>query len=205
MRHVAQSALLSIIAILCLAASATAGAPEPRIVTNSWQLDVKYGHPRMICVMDENNSPQYFWYLTYTITNNSGEDRLFIPAFTVLTDRGSVIEPNRKVGPLIVKAIQKEQRNPLLEGPVQVIGQLLQGADNAKDSMIVWPVPVEDTNSIKLFIEGLSGEQAVVLPPDSDKPVTLRKALQLEWETPGSREQLLAKPIEFVKQIWVMR
>lgn len=204
MRHVVQFSLLMLIAMLCAAAAANA-APEPRIVSNAWQFDFAYGHPRMIAVPDAQGNAQFYWYLTYTVTNNTGEDRLFIPAFTVMTDRGSIIQPNRKIPAQVIKAIQKEQRNPLLEGPIDVIGQLLQGEDNAKDSMIIWPIPNEDTNHIKLFVEGLSGEQAVVTPPDSDKTYTLRKALMLEWDTPGSQQQLLAKPIEFVKQSWVMR
>ena len=36
--------------------------------------------------------PQVYWYLRYTVTNNTGRDQIFMPDFVLYTDTGEVRE-----------------------------------------------------------------------------------------------------------------
>lgn len=197
-------ALLSIAIVVGLAGLA-AGYPQPRIVTDSWQLDFDYEMPRVITVATEpGQPPRTFWYLPYTVTNDTGADQMFIPDVRILTNTGELITAGRDVPPVVFKAIEAEQRNPLLVSPIEVIGRLLQGEDNAKDSVAVWAAPEADVDAVTVLIKGLSGETTVVKNPETGEDVVLRKTLKLEFATPGGTAPG-TRPVRFLDSDWVMQ
>lgn len=181
------------------------GYPEPRIVTDSWQIDFQFDSPRVISVVTEpGQPPQTFWYLPYTVTNDSGEDQMFIPDIRVLTNTGQVIRAGRDVPPNVFAAIKAEQRNKLLESPIEVIGRLLQGEDNAKDSVAIWPAADADVDAITITIKGLSGETTVVKNPETGKDIVLRKTLMLQFATPGGTAAATRR-VTLLDTDWVMQ
>ncbi len=188
------------VTLVGFAGIAEAEAPEPQLVPNAWQFEFDYGKPRLILV-----ESQYYWYLPYTVTNRTGQDRLFIPDITVMADNGQMVAAGRKVPPAVFNAIKAEQRNPLLLSPVDVIGRLLQGEDNARDSVAVWPALPGDVDHYDVFFGGISGETAVVQNPRTDEMTVLRKSLHLTFVTPGTPAELIGQPIEQVREQWVMR
>jgi hypothetical protein len=186
--------------------------PEPKIITEAWEFDFTFKQPRVISVKDIDGMTRYYWYLPYTVTNNTGEDRLFVPHFAVLTDAGHLISAGRDVDPTIFAAVYAEQRDELLESPVKIIGRLLQGEDNARSSVAIWQAPEQDVDKMWVFIAGLSGETAIVdnpVPDDDpetdDQTVVLRKTLMIEFETPGTIDDLRNKPVVQTGKKWIMR
>ncbi len=185
--------------------------PIPAVATDAWQLDLEHELPETIAVTDVFGHTQWYWYLTYTVVNHTGEDQNFIPEVTVATDSGNIIEAGRGVPARVYQAIADKQRNSLLESPQQVIGTLRQGEDFAKSSVIIWPVPPEDVDRFTLFFAGLSGESAVLRKPSTGEPILeqaidpitgeprvdengnpvmrpliARRALSLTYATPGT-------------------
>jgi len=198
--------LTVIVALIAPTRQARSEAPEPRLVSPSWQFEFDYEKPRLILVdLPGKVEKQYYWYLPYTVTNRTGEDRLFIPAVAVMSNTGKIMTAGRKVSPAVFRAIKRHERNPLLQSPVDAIGKLLQGEDNAKDSVAIWPASEGDVDRYDLFIGGLSGETVVVKNPETDEMVVLRKSLHLRFVTPGTPAELIGQPIEKVDEEWVMR
>lgn len=179
--------------------------PEPSIIVEAWEFEIEFGAPRVTPVRTIDGNLQYYWYLPYTVTNNTGEDRLFVPRFDVLTNEGDLISAGRKVDPGVFDAVKLEQQNDLLESPVHVIGRLLQGEDNARDSVTIWPAPAKDVDRMWVFISGLSGETTTIAHPTTGEKIILRKTLMLEIETPGTLPALSKKPVQIISKKWIMR
>lgn len=202
----------TLIAALALGAAGVGGYraahafPEPNIVPTSWQLDIKYDHPRAIAVrLPGEAAPRTFWFFTYTVTNNTGEDLNFVPEISLTTDAGDLMPANRGVPPTVFRAIKQMLKNPLLRSPTEVVGPLLQGPDNAVDGIALWAMPEHDVDRVRIFFVGLSGETHEVKDPRTDEVRLLRRALMLNYQTPGSVERQPRKPWLFKDQEWVVR
>lgn len=208
------------LAVLFAAAAAIAEAPEPDPLPRTWQLDFDWKMPNLIELdTDDDGVIEFYWYMRYTVTNNTGADRLFVPHAEVLTDTGALITAGRGISTEVFDAIADRHDNPLLQSPVDVIGKLLQGEDNARDSVVIWQPPAEDVDTMRLFFSGLSGDTAAVPNPDYDPDeaaekgeadrepaeLILRKTLVLDFRTPGGSIPVQRRPIKFEEQSWVMR
>ena len=194
------------LAAFSVAASAVWAFPEPHVVPTSWELDFTQGKPSLVSVrMQGEDKPRHYYYFTYTVTNRTGTEQLWVPEFSVWTDAGDLIQANRGISPTIFNAIRDREKNPLLENPFQIVGPLLQGTDNARDGVVIWQVPEHDVDHIRIFISGLSGETHVVKDPLSGEEKLLRKTLMLEYRTPGDYAHVLSKPFNFVGKEWVVR
>ncbi len=203
--RIVQLSLLAAVA-LCYAGSQAQSAPEPSLLQTSWQFDFEFKTPRLITVkLPEDKVAKSYWYLPYTVTNNTGEDRLFIPEFTIMGNDGTLLTAGRGISPAIFKAIAAEQRNELLESPLDVMDKLLQGEDHARDSVAIWPVVDADIDTMHVFVKGLAGETALVENPVTGEKVILRKCLHITFQTPGDQRHRLEKPVRLLSQAWVMR
>ena len=106
-------------------------APEPSRVPQSWELNFKYGPMSRINVSIDGKQSTY-WYMRYTVINNSGRDVLFAPSFEIVADTGTAQsafkEGNGKdnIPNAVYEKIKEQQANPLLQSPVSVYGKLLQ-------------------------------------------------------------------------------
>ena len=180
--------------------------PEPSSVLTSWQLDFSYPKPQTIAVrLAGEDQASHYRYITYTVTNNTGKDRLFVPEVEILTDAGDLIQANRGIPPAVFRAIENREDNPLLKNPVQVVGRILQGEDHAKDSVIIWKAPDHDVDNVRLFLAGLSGETREIEDPKTGETRVLRKTLMLEYNTPGDTRNPGSTPFELENEQWILR
>lgn len=181
-------------------------APEPSIVPQSWELDFNYNKPQLISVrLPGEDEVRHYWYMTYTVTNRTGDEQYFVPDFTMVTDAGDILQANRRIPPRVIAAIKSREGNSLLERPIDIVGRLLQGEDHARDSMAVWRMPDHNVRHVRIFIAGLSGEIHILDVPDSEEEIVLRKTLMLEYRLPGSGEHMTRKEFRFEEENWVMR
>jgi hypothetical protein len=90
-----------------------------------------------------------------------------------------------------------------------MVGMLLQGEENAKEGVVIWPVDGMQISEISVYAAGFSGEmrQVPIKDPKSGKPVvaTLRKTLMLRYQSPGELVNMASKPIELIEKRWIMR
>ena len=182
------------------------GYPEPKIVQDTWQMDVTYGEPKMISVgLPGEQGKRLYGYITYTVTNRTGADQLFVPEFLVVTDAGDVIEGNRGVNPAVYRAIAARERNPLMQEPASAVGRLLQGKDQARDSVVIWEIPSHDVDEVRVYFAGLSGETHIVADPAGGEDKVLRKNLMLVYDTPGDASHRSDVPYNLKSASWVVR
>jgi hypothetical protein len=80
--------------------SALAGKyPEPSVYPISWELTFKHSKPKRIVLdVPGRSTPTAFWYMTYTVINNTKNDQYFTPRFDMLTEDGRVFRSDdRKI------------------------------------------------------------------------------------------------------------
>lgn len=199
------------LAFLGAAFSLTAhAAPEPALVTKSWEFKFTFDTPRAIAVRNLAGETEWFWYMSYKVVNNSGQERLFIPEFTIASDRGDILPAGKNVRTAVFDAIKKRSGNRLLESPTDIVGQILQGDDHAKEGVAIWPATTHNIDRISIFVAGLSGETAVVKAPDpADTTKTLdtlvAKTLMIDFEFPGFPASPQEQNVTYKAQKWIMR
>lgn len=201
-RSVVSAALVAAASVAVMAAWPMPRAqafPEPSMVPISWELDIKYNAPERIVVDGKT-----YWFMRYTVTNNTGREVLFTPEFQLSSDTGQVVNGNRGIKRAVFDKIKESYAGPMLQSPFEVLGPILQGEDNAKDSVAIFGDIDADTRNVHVFISGLSGETAEVPDPVTNKAVVLHKTLVLEYDLPG--EQIGIDPQPRLKsKRWVMK
>src|SRR4051794_23644324 len=219
MNHRTWFCTLALMLVTCTAVLAQSSAtqpapyPTPSPYPKSWELKFDYGTPKRIVVDVPGTSvPQAYWYFTYTVTNNSDKEQMFLPMFELLTRDGRVIRSDRNIPRRVFDAIKTREKKPFLEPFPNIEGQIRLGEDQAKEGVAIWPEPEPRMGQFSIFVNGLSGETAMLKDSAGEpvknaegNPVILRKTLQLNFIVRGDEvypgEDLVAeKPKE-----WVMR
>jgi hypothetical protein len=207
-----------------LAQGAWSAPPKPSVVPVSWDLDFKAQELRSIMVtLPGEAKPKKFWYLQYTIINNTKADQVFVPEMVIYTDTGQVLDAGNKVPTPVFTAIQKRVNNPLLMESVGITGKILQGEDNAKDGVAIWRDIDPEARAFDIFIGGLSGERVKVeTPTGAEAPKTLgepttsapttqggyvflSKTLQYHYTLPGDPTKRDSNMPKLESTDWVMR
>ena len=183
--------------------SHASAAPSPQSTAFSrWTLDFKPGEIRLYV---DPRSQKTYWYFTYQVVNRTGEDRMFAPRFDLLSDDGAIQRSGRDVPSDVVRDIMKVLGNPLIEDQNQIIGQVLQGIEHARDGVAVWPAQNQLATEMTLFVSGLSGETKTVNNPLTKAPVVLAKTLSRGYRTEGNAALRPGAPLELVEETWTWR
>lgn len=202
--------LAGVLTALVLALTLAVGvglAPEPDPVPRRWQFDVQFGDLNLATIAGKQ-----YYYLTYRVTNRSGNDLLFAPSLEMVGSEDFTLRRSgRNVPAAVTATLLRNLNNPLLEDQIGVIGMLQQGPENAKDGLAVWAVENVRPGAITVFAAGFSGETAIVEVPgavgeDGKKPtITLRKSKMLQYQDVGEISLRPDGPLPLVETRWVMR
>ncbi len=195
------------IALLSTSSTPVYAAPEPSPVATQWEFTFEEGALRLAWVDDGNGVNPYF-YLTYRITNHWGGVKLFAPDVQLMTDNVNVIRSGRDVSSGVTAAIMERLNNPLLESQIEIVSNVLEGVEHARDGVVIWPAKDLEADEVTVFFAGLSGEfQSYVVGRETPDPhrYNLRKTLMLRYSTPGEIGQQGDAPFEQVEKRWVMR
>jgi hypothetical protein len=189
--------------LVALAAVCAVGAyPKPAAVPYRWELNFEAGDLRLF---QDSQSGESYWYFVYKVTNRTGKDQTWAPSLVLFTDTGEILEAGRGVPSRVTDELLALLGNELLEDQNEVIGDLLQGKEHAKEGMVVWPAKNLKVNELSLFVAGISGEVARVKNPVTGQEVFLRKTLQRDYLIPGEAAARGSKPIDLAAETWVMR
>ena len=194
--------------------------PKPSINRISWELDFQHAMPSRITVrVPGADAPKAYWYMTFTVTNNTNDEQEFLPVFDLVDDKGNVPRSAQNIPKEVFEAIKMREGKKLLEPLAKVSGRLLVGADQARDSVAIWPEPLERMGTFKIYVSGLSGE-AVWLKGDKETPMSQadwtktkpedagnirRKTLESEIQVPGDEFYQGRDPVLNKGEKWVMR
>lgn len=211
-------AILITATLTAAAAGSVWAVPTPGLVPKTWELEFDFHDPQRITLtLPGDDHPTTFWYILYTVTNNTDREVDFFPAFDVVTNRLETIECGFNISPTVYDAIRARHRKafPFTVDPMKIYGRLLRGDDNQRTSIIAFPRLEPHVNSFTVYIAGLSGEIQRVrnLRFDRDLPESdqnrrfffLRKTLAIRYDIPGdARTTAEVVPVR-TGQEWVMR
>lgn len=180
-------------------------APEPEVIPTRWELRAKFS-PLRVVKLDTGSGPKAYYYLTYTVENNSGQDVLFAPSFDLVATDGSVTKSGKGINTDTTKKIIEVTGQKDLQDQIGVIGALLQGPENAKDGIVVWPAESLRPGDLTVYAAGFSGEAATVKPPTGkEAEAVLRKTRSLTFKVPGDAAELKNEAMSLTEDKWVMR
>jgi len=199
-------------------AGAGGGLSAPAPAEKAWALDIALHDPQRIKVrLPGEDAARTYWYVLYTVTNNTGQDVPFFPTFHLVTDALDVIEGGDGISPTVYDAVKArhQQVYPFFVFPPEVYGTLRQGEDNALTSAIAFIPPDPAVNHFTLHVAGLSGEIGKTRNEafDESKPEStenprfflLRRTLAVQFDIPGDLQtRLTATPMRVATE-WVMR
>ena len=149
-----------------------------------------------------------YFYLTYKVTNHWGGVKLFAPDVSLMTDNANVVRSGRDVSSAVTEQIMSRLDNPLLESQIDIVSNVLEGVEHARDGVVIWPASQLDADEVTVFFAGLSGEfQSYIVGRESNDPhrYNLRKTMMLRYATPGEFDQQGDTPFEQAEKRWVMR
>lgn len=190
-------------------------APEPAVIQrgNDWTVDVQYEHLQQIMLRNQAGQMKRYWYVILTVTNNTGEDVDFYPKCELMTDTYQIVPSGRHVPGGVFEYIRNRYSTtyPFIENLSPSGTKVLQGENNTRDFVILWPDFDPQAKEVKFFISGLSNETAAVSHPSqkdelgNPKKVFLRKTLQLDYKISGDPEFRALPKLSFLERSWVMR
>lgn len=199
-------------------AAAPKPAVAPAIAPVSWELTFRYRDPQRVSVfLPDKPEPVVYWYMLYTIENNTDREVDFYPKFELVTDTLRVLPSEIRVSPEAFKAICRRSGEPLLVTPEKAVGRLLRGKDRARHSVAIWRDFDPKAKAFTIYVSGLSGEITRLRNPafDPAKPQSetnkryfiLRKTLDIPYKLPGSESTRSHAIPERVLdgQKWIMR
>lgn len=196
--------LLALAAVIAPLTRAVA-APEPEAIPRRWELRVEPGALRCMNVNIPGQGTQAFFYFTFKATNLSGQDLYFAPSFDLALSDGTVHRSGRDVPPEATKAILEYINNPFLYEEIKLQGQFLQGAENAKEGLVIWPAKTLKLSEASVYMAGFSGETKSIKRPDNAMPHVLRKTLMLRHELSGEIDPSLNTTLTRSSQRWILR
>ncbi len=211
---------LSLAALLLIDAPRAAAYPKPSLNRISWEIDFTYSLPNRITVQTAGDAaPKAYWYLPFTVTNRTPEEQQFIPTFELVDERGNTHKSDQNIPTAVFEAIKKREAKKLMEPLGKISGRLLVGPDQARDSVAIWPEPIERMGQFSIFVTGLSGE-AVWFKDGKETPLNktdwvknkaeeagqvLRKTFQIDIHVPGDEFYQGRDAVHKKDERWVMR
>ena len=177
--------------------------PKPSLYPKSWELKFEHSKPKRVVVKD-NGIPKAYWYMTYTVTNNSDSEQLFLPSFELVSEDGRITKDLINLAKPVFETIKKLEGARFMQMPALIGGSLRIGPDQAKDGVAVWSEPNPEMGTFNIFVSGLSGETATVKDAN-DKAQILRKTLQLNYLIRGDDVYPGEDEVNENPEEWVMR
>jgi len=210
--------LLCFLALICfIVASPTilvrAEFPKPSLYPISWELKFTHGLPRRIVVQAPcDNVPRAYWYVTYTVTNDSEQEQTFLPTFELLADDGRLIRSDTNIPAVVFNTIKAQEKKPLLEPFTTIAGEIRLGEDEARDGVAIFPEPTTRMGHFSIFVSGLSGEavnltdqQGTPVKDAEGQPIILRKTLRLNYHVRGDEVYPGEDEVNEKTEEWIMR
>ena len=189
-----------------------AAAPEPDPVPTRWEFTFKPEPLRLVRLETEGpEGTESAWYafMTYRVTNTSGQDRMLAPLFELATDKGHVVRSGRGVPAEVTREIMGMIDDPLLQDQLSIVSTLLQGIENTRRGLAVWKLPDTTADEIKIFAAGFSGESEpfYITDPETGERVrkVLRKSRMLRYAMPGVVTDMSTPTPELDEARWVLR
>jgi hypothetical protein len=179
--------------------------PQPSVYPSTWELKFDYGKPQRVVVeLPATGAPSAYWYLPYTVTNQTGQERMFLPVFEIVGEDGKIRRSDKNVPPQVIEAIRAREGNKFIQSSVQAAGEIRLGPTEAKFGVAVWPEVPGEMGRFAILVGGLSGEYQNVKNAAGEN-VILRKTLQLNFIVRGDDVYPGEDEVNENPSLWIMR
>jgi hypothetical protein len=174
-------------------------SPLPKDREGIWILDFAFKPMRIVRVDLPGKGRRPIHYLYYRVINRTGEPRMFVPQFTVVTDTRKRYED--QVIPQAVEVIRaREDATKDLYGNVDAVGILppsgsKQGIDDAIFGVAVWDGIDPHADRFSVYVRGLSNGYRTITPPGGGEPQIQYKTLRIDFLRPGDEFNLNEREI----------
>ena len=201
------------LAWLAPASTASADYPTPTLAPQAWEFDFDWRQPKRVVLKEPDGELRAYWYLPYTVTNDTEQERYFLPEIVMLTKDGELLPANDNIPMGAFYAIKNRTPSLPLVPPQQVSGKLLIGEDRARSGVAIWREPSSEMGTFSLFVGGLSGQVERItnskgeeLKDEEGNPLLVRKTKQLTFRVLGDDVDT-ANPdvVKLEEERWVMR
>lgn len=175
----------------------------PRDKQGIWVLDFAFKPLRIMTVEDKARGRRDVHYMYYQVVNRSGQPRMFVPQFTLVTDTGKRYEDT--VLPQAVKQIQNREDPSIqdLYGAVDIMGMVppsnKQGVEDAVFGVAIWEGVDPEADRLTIFVKGLSDGYRPDPAPGGGKPVIRYKALQVDHIRRGDKHGITEREISLAE------
>lgn len=162
----------------------------------SWQLDVTPG-PMRLYVDPSTGTP--YWYFTYKTVNNTGRDLRFAPKFELVDDEGRITVSGQGVPSDVSRRLLQRLNDPLVEDQNQILGDILQGEENAKEGIVVFEVTRLASKELFLYVSNLSSERRIVRDAKGE-PAEVRRQFRMAFRVSGDAVPRGSEALELVDE-----
>ena len=170
-----------------------------------YEFKFSHGIPKRIVVnVPGKSNPQAYWYMTYTVTNNTGLERLFLPVFEMVSDNGKIARSDKNIPNAAYEAIRQNEDNKFLKSTLDVAGEFRLGVDESKFGAAVWPETLLQMGRFTILVGGLNSEISKTTGPDG-KEITLHKTLSLNFLVRGDDVYPGEDEVNQKATEWIMR
>jgi hypothetical protein len=193
---------------LALAIAAPSASAQPRTINNErhipaethvndkddiWTMELVCMDPRVITVDVPGRGKKIVWYMRYQVINRTGEPRVFIPDFELVTHDKNTVHRD-EVLPAVQEAIRKvedptnrtDMKNSVTISEQPIPPTKPDSAPKAVHGVAIWPDVYDrakDTNYFSVFVSGLSNGWT-----EDDNKVIRRKTLQMKFRKHGDSD-----------------
>ncbi len=185
--------------------AALADFPKPNAYPLSWELKFDHAMPKRIAVLvPGTTTAQAYWYMTFTVTNNTDKERSFLPVFEMLNNAGQIVRSDNNIPLAVFDAIKAREKKQFLEQMAQLTGTIRLGEEQARDGVAIWPESDTRMGHFSIFVQGLTGEYTTIKNEDG-KDTILRKTLQLNFFVRGDEVYPGEDAVNDNPEAWIMR
>ena len=128
---------------------------------------------------------------------------MFYPSFDMLTAAGNVVRSDNNISPKVFEAIKNKEHIKFLQDANSIGGELLQGEDQSRDGVAIWPEPASRMGSFTIFATGFWGEAATVKV--GDKETIVHKTLQNTYHLDADAADADTGQVKLLDSEYVMR
>ena len=190
------------LAVLTVAAPLPTGAAFAASAMDAKELDFTESELRL---WKDPETGNHFWYFTYEVVNNTGQDQRFAPRIELLVDDGRIVRQGDGVPTRVNRDLKEFLGDALLEDQFEILGMVLQGKTHAKSGLVVFRADDLVPTELAVMVQGLSKETEKRQNPKTGETVTLRKTARIDYLVAGDPRPSGTQTYPVVSRGWIFR